>query len=525
MRICHLLVPTTLLVVGCSGDPAADPEATGSATGDAGGGGSTGSGNGGAGAGSTSGGGGAVVYEDNFVERAHVTDKNGSELGGANTISDVLSVLLHNGYIFGCTGAGGVIALNVANMRITGQEDIPMGNRCDHLFASDSLLITTTRGGTETAPEGIIAVFDIASTPGVPKLVGSTLTGTTSPEGGVFLDASTFAVAMHDDGVSLFKVSAQGSLSPSKKVAGFVNAQDVAMVGSKLYVADDSGVGVIDVSSLANPSFQGIVATDASLKRLRPGPDGILYGAGTTNGVLAFSLSDPNTPALISSFDTPGSTLDIAPVDGYVFVADWNDVRVLDVSDPMNMKQVAVETLPPETEGSFSRVLSIDASGLRSYIGEWNLVYDYELIPGQPAPDIALGVPSLAFPDAPAGGETALSLIVQNEGDATLEITNIVGDDVFVPMTTSLSLAPGMKDYVELRFRPTTNSPVNASITLTSNDPDELTVVLPAAGNGVGLGTGDALPPFTWVDIFTGQTVDTQALQGSVLLLSYFATF
>lgn len=518
MRASLLLIPTILLLFGCSGDPASDAQgaSSGSTSGGAGGGG---------GGASSSGNGGAVPYGDNFFERAHETDANGDELSGPNKTPEILSVLLHKDHIFGCTGARGVVALSAATMRITGREDIPSGDRCDHLFASDSFLVATTRGGTETAPEGVIAVFDITSDPDVPKLVGVTLTGTTSPEGGVFLDDSTFAVAMHSDGVSLFKISAQGSLNPGKTISGFVNAQDVTQVGSTLYVADSSGVGVIDISSVANPSLQGIVATDASLKRLRLGPDGILYAAGSTDGVLAFSIADPSAPFLISSFDTPGSALDIAPVDGYVFVADWNDARVLDVSDPMNMKQVAVETLPPEVEGTFSRVLTIDASGLRSYIGEWDLIYDYELVQGQPAPDIALGVPNLVFPDGPPGGETALSLILQNEGDAPLEVTNIVGNDVFVPMTTSLSLAPGMKDYVEIRFRPTTSSPESASIVLTSNDPDEPTLVLPASGNAVGLGIGDALPAFTWVDLFTGQTVDTQALQGKVLLLSYFATF
>ncbi len=518
-------VAGALLLLACSGDSdPAESAASGGASDTV----SSTSGVGGAGGTSSTsasgGSGGSVTYADNFFEQAHATGKNGATLPWANPPAEILDVIIHDGHVFACGAAGGLVELDATTMRITGNTSVPGGNRCEHLFASDSVLVATSRGGSETAPVGVIALYDIATDPEVPAYLGSMTTGTSSPEGGVFLDDTRIAVAMRDAGVSIFQITPQNGFLQSSLFPGFINALDVALAGDKLYIADDAGVGVVDLAT-PSPTFLGISPTNASLKRLSLGPDGVLYAAAATDGVLAFDLSDPTSPSLISSFDTPGTSLDVAAVDGYVFVSDWNDVRVLDVSDPKTMKLVAVETLPAGIPGTFSRVIGIDALGLRCYIGEWTMIYDYELVPGQSAPDLALGAPILTFPDTPAGGEAAVSLIVQNEGDAPLVISNIVGDSVFVPITTTLTLAPGEKDYVEIRFRPTVDGEASAALVFTTNDPDESTVNVPCQGNVAGLGVGDALPAYTWVDLQTGQTIDTQGLQGKVILLSYFATF
>lgn len=515
---------------GCSGE--SDPATSGSGAATASSGTtSASSGSGGAGGGSStdtsttsSGMGGAPVYADNFVERAHVLDKQGNELGWGSPPMEFLDVFAHGSHLYGCAAVAGPGALSLDTFRLSGGDSMPAGTRCDRLVVDDQHLVVSSRGGNEYAPQGMLVVYDVATDPADPKSV-SFLPLQTSPEGMAFVTSSILAVAMRENGVELFQISAQGTLSSLAKVPALVDAWDVALAGSKLYVADATGLGVIDITTPQTPLFEGIMASSASLKRLDLGSDGVLYAAAAADGVQAWSLADPSNPALLSTFDTSGAAFDVAESDGHLFVADWNDVRVLDVSDPAAMTQIAVETLPAIGDGEFSRAMSIDAVGSRAYPGEWSMLYDYELLDGNQGPDVDVEVVSLGFPTTAPNGESALSLIVRNEGDAPLEITNVVGDATFVPMTTTLTIPPGVKDFVEVRFRPTTSAAAAGHIVLSTNDPDEATVTLPVAGNTPGLGVGDALPAWSWVDLQTGQQLSTTALQGSVLLLSYFATF
>jgi hypothetical protein len=468
--------------------------------------------------------GGGAAYADNFVQRQHAVDDSGAEVQWASPPIEILDVFADGAHLYACAAVGGPGALALDNFHMTGGEHMPTGSRCDRLVVGDGHLIVSSRGGNEFASTGRLISYDVAATPGVPTLL-SYLDLATSPEGMAFIGSTVLAVALRSDGVELFQLSAQGKFSSLAKVPGLVDAWDVAVSGNKLYVADATGLGVVDITVPGSPVFQGIVPSSASLKRLDVGADGVLYAAAAADGVLAWDLADPSNPAFLSAFDTSGSAFDVAAGDGHVFVADWNDVRVLDVSDPTAMKQVAVETLPPRADGAFSRVMSIDAVGSFAYPGEWTMLYQYELLPGTQGPDVDLEVVSLGFPTTAVGAESAISLIVRNEGDAPLEISNVVGDATFVPMTTTLTIPPGVRDFIEVRFKATSTASATGTLVLSTNDPDEPTVALPVAGNTPGLGVGDALPAWSWVDLQTGQQLSTQALQGSVVLLSYFATF
>jgi len=197
-------------------------------------------------------------------------------------------------------------------------------------------------------------------------------------------------------------------------------------------------------------------------------------------------------------------------------------VRVVDVSDPAAPRLIATETLPSST---FSRVLSLDASGDRAYLGEWAQLYSYQLLPNLTAADIRFRGTSLLFPPTASGEESALNLIVENDGVETLEVTSIVGTDDFVPLSSSLSIPPGGTDFVEVRFRPQTGGPLTSDLTLTTNDPDEANLTFPVTGNQPGLHVGDKVPDWTWIDLQSSQGISTGQLAGNVIVLSYFATF
>jgi len=60
---------------------------------------------------------------------------------------------------------------------------------------------------------------------------------------------------------------------------------------------------------------------------------GIPYGH---SGLCIFDVSDPSTPVLVASVETPGAATDIQVEDGRAFVATDEGLLILDVSDPYN---------------------------------------------------------------------------------------------------------------------------------------------------------------------------------------------
>ena len=110
------------------------------------------------------------------------------------------------------------------------------------------------------------------------------------------------------------------------------------------------------------------------------------------------------------------------------------------------------------------------------------------------APDIGTAPTALDFGDVFIGGSRSLTLRVTNEGTDALEVTNIAsGDPAFAADVTSFSLAARAHLDVHVTFAPSSAGTTPATLTLSSDDPDEphLTVSL----TGVGL-----VPPVIGVE-------------------------
>jgi hypothetical protein len=118
-------------------------------------------------------------------------------------------------------------------------------------------------------------------------------------------------------------------------------------------------------------------------------------------------------------------------------------------------------------------------------------------------PDIAVTPSSIDFGDVTVlTTSSAVEVTISNEGTADLELFDGVLDDTtnFIlnlnggtnPCTdTPPLIAPGGNCTVSVAFSPQDLGVVNATITVTSNDPDEGTVNFPLTGNGVAGATPD----------------------------------
>ena len=117
-------------------------------------------------------------------------------------------------------------------------------------------------------------------------------------------------------------------------------------------------------------------------------------------------------------------------------------------------------------------------------------------------PDIVLSdtqgveLSSLSFEDTVVDGSSTMTIRIGNTGAASLDVTSAslsgAGADAFQVVQTNLAnkssdnygVAADGQRAIQVKFLPTDTGAYNATLTLTSNDPDESSVVIPLTGSG-----------------------------------------
>ena len=456
---------------------------------------------------------------DNLVPVQRYTQRGGAP---GPSFVEILDVEATEQVVYLCTATQGllVVSRTEPDLPIVGA-GVPaqgVGRRCQHVALDGDIAVVTNRGD-EYSPTPHVTLFDV-SDGWFPAEIGSVASSGESFEGVEVLAPGVYAVGLHGEGVAVLERSGS-TLTEIARVTDIHNAWDLELAGSVLYVAEDSGVAVVDVGDPRAPVKLASIALPGTTKHLEHS-EGALVAASGASGFHVLDASTPSSPQLLGSVDTPGSVLMTSLVGTALFVADWNDVRVYDIADGRAPELVATETI--DVRG-FSRVLALDADPEALFVGEWTGLYEYEFFPDRQAPDIRLGAVQLQFPQTAPGEQSAISLIVANEGSLTLDVTDVETTEGFVPLTTTASIAPGENDFIEVRFQPTTPSQTLGKLTLTTNDPDQLEIELGMAGNIPGLAVGAPIPSWSWTNLQDGEPISTAALRGQVILLSYFATF
>ncbi|HET6372607.1 MAG TPA: choice-of-anchor D domain-containing protein [Candidatus Polarisedimenticolia bacterium] len=101
------------------------------------------------------------------------------------------------------------------------------------------------------------------------------------------------------------------------------------------------------------------------------------------------------------------------------------------------------------------------------------------------APDISLSRTALSFDSVFIGGSRSMTLTVSNGGNDPLTATFESDPSVFSVEPTSLIVPIGESHDVTVTFRPVVPSPIQGTLTIQSNDPDEATLIVPLSGTGV----------------------------------------
>jgi hypothetical protein len=314
------------------------------------------------------------------------------------------------------------------------------------------------------------------------------------------------------------------SLGRRGTVTGLRNAWGVAVSGTTVYVADAAAAElvVIDASNPDAPRVAGRVATGGAPTSVEV--DGATaFVAASKAGLVVVDVANPAAPSVIGRGETPGRALQVALGGGRAYLADWNDARVFDVSDPTAPRAVASQRL--ETGDVFSRVLGIGAREDIAFLGEWTGLYSYQFFPDRPAPDLFVSERRIDFGGVAPGGADAFALIVENTGTAPLVAWSIAtAGAAFSADPASLWLQPGERSVIEVTYQPSGTAGDDGTLVIQSDDPDDAMRAVPIAGNVPGAGPGDPAPEVRVRLLGGGEWVSSQQA-GKVLVLAYFATF
>ncbi len=308
---------------------------------------------------------------------------------------------------------------------------------------------------------------------------------------------------------------------------GLANAWQVRASGDVAWVADGAGGLVsVDLSDPTRPAVLGAVDLPGQAKDLEVDGDRAWVALGS-EGVAVVDIADPAAPKLLDRQDTPGSALGVAlsrPRGGLV-VADWNDLRLFDVSDRDRLVARGHEPLLLRSDLG-SRTLGV-ATGRHDLVfsGNWTALSSYRLHLGRHGGDLDPRPAALTLPRTEPGDVTNALIDLVNAGDRPLRLTGsqVGGRGLEVELAPA-TLAPGDKVVARARWTPAGNGALDGWVNVLSDDPDEPRKCVPISGNQAGLTVGDPIgdPSFVGID---GTPIHLSDYEGQVVLLAYFATF
>jgi hypothetical protein len=255
----------------------------------------------------------------------------------------------------------------------------------------------------------------------------------------------------------------------------------------------------------------------------------IVEGTTTTIDALAGYSFDPVQVAL-TEFALGGSVTDAegSPLSNI-------QVELLDSCSA----NVVFSTTTDEGDFKIERQLSLSSGKLRfsdpsgryatSFYGDDNFVgaapvpleSDISKVL-QPRPqDIEVAPLSDAFGDVALPGSATAIITIANRGGVDLQVTSLVLADTGTPCITvksaplmPLTLTPGSSCEVLLEFEPQILGETVATLAITSDDPDEATVLVTLSGNGVA----SSAPPGEQIAAtldFMAESVNEGMLQGT----------
>lgn len=113
-------------------------------------------------------------------------------------------------------------------------------------------------------------------------------------------------------------------------------SRSVAVDGDYAYVADgEGGLRVVNISDPSSPTLAGSRDTPGIAYDVAVAGD-FAFVADGTNGLVSVNIGNPSNPFIAATRNTPGTAYGVALSGDYAYVADNDSVQVIDISAPAN---------------------------------------------------------------------------------------------------------------------------------------------------------------------------------------------
>lgn len=327
------------------------------------------------------------------------------------------------------------------------------------------------------------------------------------------LNGNTLAVCAHTDGVLLYDISSQSNPVYTATITAN-NAWTVVLAGSLAYVADEDKILVVNINNLSLPVQVGELQMTNAVKGLVV-ENGFLYAALGSDGVDIYNLNDPENPQYLDNYNTTTLANRIAPFDGKLAVADWDDVEILEFNgNSLNLVGY---------KNTGNRTMAIAAKDNFIYSAEWASVQAFEFgeIDG---PDLDLSTWELNYPYVEIGESYSLTVDIINNGNETLVTSdNYTTNSEFTIINPLTSLEPGETQTVEIVYN-ASNANASGAYRIYSNDPDEPEIICETNGNIDGANVGETAPDFELDYVANGSgSYQLSNHLGDIIVIAFFS--
>lgn len=149
-------------------------------------------------------------------------------------------------------------------------------------------------------------------------------------------------------------------------------AWDVCVRGKYAYVADNSGLQIIEISNPTKPKKRGYYKTLHHQQVLNVCLHGnYAYLATGDAGLQIIDISNPNKPQKVEYYDTQGEAHGLYLSGNYLYVggSGKNGLRIMDISNSINPKEVGWVSIPYDEQGFPNQVSEVCVSNNYAYLG------------------------------------------------------------------------------------------------------------------------------------------------------------
>jgi len=237
-------------------------------------------------------------------------------IAGFNPGGYVKNLYLNGKYLFAADETKGLVILDVSDPRTPSLVTVyDTFNGISDVFVRGgyAFLATITKG---------FSILDI-SDPSTPQAVGS-LSAVSTREVFVQGNYAYLVYSDYDDfgWMTILNISDLGN--PVTTSTFYISPPyDIYVSGNYAYVSNSGGLQILDVSNPASPSLVGSCNTPGSAGDIHLNGNTIYIANGST-GLQAVDISIPSNPYLAGSYDTSGYASAVFAGNDYVYLADGN---------------------------------------------------------------------------------------------------------------------------------------------------------------------------------------------------------